>query len=109
MAARTWSTASARSPTAERSSASGSPARAGSNVEARELWAQNNTLRGVFLGGALLTEYPRVHAMIAELIERVANGELRVEIDRTFPLAEAAAAHAYIESRQAFGRVVMTP
>jgi NADPH:quinone reductase len=33
----------------------------------------------------------------------------RVEIDRTFPLAEAAAAHAYIESRQAFGRVVMTP
>jgi NADPH:quinone reductase-like Zn-dependent oxidoreductase len=29
-------------------------------------------------------------------------------IDRTFPLA-AAAAHAYIESRQAFGRVVMTP
>ena len=26
-----------------------------------------------------------------------------------FPLAEAAAAHAYIESRQAFGRVVLTP
>jgi NADPH2:quinone reductase len=83
--------------------------RAGSNVEARDLWAQNNALRGVFLGGALLSEYPRVHAMIAELIERVASGELRVEIARTFPLAEAAAAHAYIESRQAFGRVVMTP
>ena len=32
-----------------------------------------------------------------------------VVIDRTFPLAEAAAAHAYIESRQAFGRVVLTP
>jgi len=83
--------------------------RAGSNVEARELWAQNNTLRGVFLGGALLTEYPRVHAMIADLFAQVASGTLRVEIDRTFPLAEAAAAHAYIESRQAFGRVVMTP
>jgi NADPH2:quinone reductase len=83
--------------------------RGGSNVEARELWAQNNTLRGVFLGGALLTEYPRVHAMIADLIERVANGEVRVEIDRTFPLSEAAAAHAYIESRQAFGRVCMKP
>ena len=37
------------------------------------------------------------------------EGELRVEIDRTFPLAEAAGAHEYIESRQAFGRVVMTP
>ena len=83
--------------------------RAGSNVEARELWAQNNALRGVFLGGALMNEYPRVHAMIADLLGRVADGGLRVEIDRTFPLAEAAAAHAYIESRQAFGRVVMTP
>jgi NADPH2:quinone reductase len=47
--------------------------------------------------------------MIADLFGRVADGGLRVEIDRTFPLAEAAAAHAYIESRQAFGRVVMTP
>jgi NADPH2:quinone reductase len=83
--------------------------RAGSSVEARDLWAQNTTLRGVFLGGAIIAEYPRVHAMIAELLDRVASGELRVEIDRTFPLAEAAGAHAYIESRQAFGRVVMTP
>jgi NADPH2:quinone reductase len=83
--------------------------RAGSNVEARDLWAQNNALRGVFLGGALLTEYPRVHAMIADLFELVAGGGVHVEIDRTFPLAEAADAHAYIESRQAFGRVVMTP
>ena len=83
--------------------------RAGSNVEARDLWAQNNALRGVFLGGALMSEYPRVHAMIADLLGRVADGSLRVEIDRTFPLAEAAAAHAYVESRQAFGRVVMTP
>ena len=83
--------------------------RAGSNVEARALWEKNNALRGVFLGGALLNEYPRVHAMIAELIERVGTGKLRVEIGRTFPLAGAAAAHAYIESRQAFGRVVMRP
>jgi NADPH2:quinone reductase len=83
--------------------------RAGSNVEARDLWAQNNVLRGVFLGGALMTEYPRVHAMIADLFGRVADGGLRVPIDHTYPLAEAADAHAYIESRQAFGRVVMTP
>jgi NADPH2:quinone reductase len=83
--------------------------RAGSNVEARDLWAQNNALRGVFLGGALLTEYPRIHAMITDLFERVASGVLHVEIDRTFQLADAAAAHAFIESRQAFGRVVMAP
>ena len=30
-------------------------------------------------------------------------------IDRTYPLAEAAAAHAYIESRQSFGRVLLIP
>jgi NADPH:quinone reductase len=83
--------------------------RAGSALEARDLWGQNNTLRGVFLGGALLNEYPRVHAMIADLFDRIAAGELRVEIDRTFPLSDAADAHAYIESRRAFGRVVMTP
>jgi NADPH2:quinone reductase len=83
--------------------------RAGSSIEARDLWTQNNSLRGVFLGGALMNEYPRVHAMIADLFEQVARGAVRVEIDRTFPLAEAADAHSYIESRQAFGRVVMVP
>src|SRR3954453_1333738 len=57
--------------------------RAGSEVEARQLWAQNNALRGGFLGGALLPEYPRVHAMIADLFERVADGGIQVEIDRT--------------------------
>jgi NADPH2:quinone reductase len=87
----------------------GLAARAGSTIEARDLWEKNNALRGVFLGGALLNEYPRVHAMIADLIGRVASGELQVVIDRTFPLSEAAAAHTYIESRQAFGRVVMVP
>ena len=108
-AARTWSTASRRWRTGGRSSASESPARAGSEIEARSLWGKNNTLRGVYLGGALLAEYPRVHPMIADLIERVAEGELHVEIDRSFPLAEAAAAHAYLEGRNAFGRVVMVP
>jgi NADPH:quinone reductase len=83
--------------------------RAGSEIEAKSLWAKNNTLRGVYLGGALLAEYPRVHSLIADLIERVASGGLHVEIDRSFALAEAAAAHAYLEGRNAFGRVVMVP
>jgi NADPH2:quinone reductase len=83
--------------------------RAGSAVEARSLWAKNNTLRGVYLAAALISEYPRVHRMISDLIDRVASGELHVEIDRSFPLSEAAAAHAYLEGRNAFGRVVMAP
>jgi NADPH2:quinone reductase len=83
--------------------------RSGSEVEAKLLWGKNNTLRGVYLGGALLAEYPRVHKMISDLIERVASGGLHIEIDSTFALAEAAAAHAYLEGRNAFGRVVMVP
>jgi NADPH:quinone reductase len=83
--------------------------RSGSEIEAKSLWGKNNTLRGVYLGGALLVEYPRVHRMISDLIERVASGELHIEIDSTFALAEAAAAHAYLEGRNAFGRVVMVP
>jgi NADPH2:quinone reductase len=87
----------------------GVAARAGSAIEAQALWAQNNSLRGVYLGGALVSEYPRIHAMIGDMLRRVADGELRVEIDQSFPLEQAAEAHAYVESRKAFGRVVMTP
>ena len=74
--------------------------RAGSPIEARSLWTRNNALHGVFLGGAILAEYARVHPMIGDMLERVASGELTVEIDRSFPLAEAAAAHEYAESRR---------
>jgi NADPH2:quinone reductase len=87
----------------------GVAARAGSAIEARSLWARNNALRGVYLGGAIVAEYSRIHAMIGDLLDRVAAGELHVEIDRSFPLADASAAHEYAESRKAFGRVVITP
>jgi NADPH:quinone reductase len=87
----------------------GVAARAGSAIEARSLWTRNNSLHGVFLGGALLSEYARVHPMIGDMLERVASGDLQVEIDRSFPLSDAAAAHEYAESRRAFGRVVITP
>jgi NADPH2:quinone reductase len=83
--------------------------RSGSAIEAQSLWTKNNALRGVYLGGALVAELPRIHALIGDMIGRVASDDLHVEIDRSFPLAEAAAAHEYLEGRKAFGRVVMTP
>lgn len=86
----------------------GIAARGGSSVDAFSLWARNNTLHGVLLATALRAEYPRCFAMIGECLARVASGELKVQIAKVFPLAEAAAAHAYIEGRHAFGRVVMT-
>src|ERR1700729_4149680 len=87
----------------------GVAARTGSQVEARSLWMRNNSLHGVFLGGAILSEYARVHPMIGAMLQRVANGELQGEIDRSCPLSDAAAAHEYAESRKAFGRVIITP
>ena len=86
----------------------GIAARGGSSVDAFSLWARNNTLHGVLLATALRAEYPRTYAMIGECLARVASGELKVQIAKVFPLEEAAAAHAYIEGRHAFGRVVMT-
>ena len=68
----------------------------------------NQTLSGYFLGGELFMG-TRAHAMVADQIAAVASGALKVVIDRTFPLAAAAEAHRYIESRQAFGRVVLIP
>jgi len=82
--------------------------RGGSAVNAFSLWARNNTLHGVLFATCLQAEYPRAYALVAECLARVASGELKVEIARVFPLAEAAQAHAYIEGRHAFGRVVMT-
>lgn len=76
-------------------------------VDVSSLMGGNRRLSGVFLGAEIMTD--RVHDMIQTLIDEAARGELQVVIDRTFPLSQAAAAHAYIESRQAVGRVLLIP
>ena len=76
-------------------------------VDVSPLMAGNRSLTGVFLGAEMGTE--RAHNMIQRLIDEIGRGEYTVVIDRTFPLSEAAAAHAYIESRQAVGRVLLIP
>ncbi len=73
------------------------------------LAAGNKRLTGVFLGAEMALQHDRVHPMIQRHIEAAERGDLRVEIDRTYPLAEAAKAHAFIESRQAVGRVLLIP
>src|SRR5947208_9103250 len=67
----------------------------------------NQSLTGVFLGAEIVNE--RTRTMIGGLVDEVAAGSLQVLVDRTYPLADAAAAHAYIESRKAVGRVVLIP
>jgi NADPH2:quinone reductase len=78
-------------------------------VDPAKLSEMNRSLTGVFFGGALMMESQRGRPLVERLLGDVAKGDLRVVIDRTYPLSEAAAAHAYIESRAAFGRVVLLP
>ena len=75
--------------------------------DAASLMMGNQTLTGVFFGAEVTTD--RVQAMIARHLDDIVAGELRVVVDRTYPLSDAADAHEYIESRQAFGRVVLVP
>jgi NADPH2:quinone reductase len=71
--------------------------------------AKNAEIHGVFLGAEMAMNGGRTHPMIADLLQQVAAGALTVVTDKVFNLAEAADAHRYIESRQAFGRVLMVP
>ena len=77
-------------------------------VDVSALMAGNQSITGVFLGAELMVS-TRAHTNIGRLIDDVASGALQVVVDRSFPLAEAAAAHAYLEERRAFGRVVLVP
>ena len=70
-------------------------------------------------GGSLFLTRPGLAHYSAdrgELLERagdvlhwVATGELRLRIDRTYPLSEAAEAHRALEGRQTAGKVLLAP
>jgi NADPH2:quinone reductase len=72
----------------------GASGRAPTVVDAGALIGGNRSLAGVLLAAEIASD--RVHNNIARLIEDVGERHLKVVIDRSFPLAEAAAAHAYI-------------
>ena len=87
----------------------GNVSRSDRKLDVGALSEQNRSLTGVFFGAEIAASHARVTAMYADILRDIEKGELKVVIDRTFPLSEAAAAHAYIESRAAFGRVVLVP
>ncbi len=76
-------------------------------------------LRVLNTKGSLFTTRPTLHHYTQtreELLQRagdvlgwVRDGTLRLRIDATFPLAEAAAAHRRLESREATGKILLIP
>lgn len=59
--------------------------------------------------GAYMADRAELLQRAGDLFAWFAAGELDVRIDRTFALADAAAAHAYIEGRQTVGKVLLMP
>jgi NADPH:quinone reductase-like Zn-dependent oxidoreductase len=56
---------------------------------------------------SLLGSYMGTKSELHTVLKLVAAGRLKPIVDRVFPLAEAAAAHAYLESSSQFGKVVL--
>lgn len=53
-----------------------------------------------------IKEYPHYLALFVDWVK---NGRVSIKIDRTYPLAEAAHAHAAFEQRQVSGRALLLP
>jgi NADPH:quinone reductase-like Zn-dependent oxidoreductase len=56
---------------------------------------------------SLLGSYMGTKSDLQTVMKLVAAGRLKPVVDRVFPLAEAAAAHSYLESSSQFGKVVL--
>lgn len=68
-------------------------------LDLRMLFARQLSLFGTYMGG---------QGELLEVMKHVFSGTLKPVVDRTFPLAEARAAHEYLEHSEQFGKVVLT-
>jgi putative PIG3 family NAD(P)H quinone oxidoreductase len=69
--------------------------------------------RAVVTGSTLRPRHPDEKARLAAAVEAtvwpwIEAGKVRPQIDKTFPLAEAGAAHAYLEGGAHVGKIVLT-
>jgi len=71
-----------------------------------KLMDQNRGVFGVNLGH-LWGETERTQSIMKEILELVGKGTFDPIVDKTFPFAEAGAAHAYMADRKNFGKVLL--
>jgi NADPH:quinone reductase-like Zn-dependent oxidoreductase len=83
--------------------ASGEEARFG----AFDILPRSLTVAGVMFGDEM--QSPRAHEIIARHMASAAAGEIQMPIAKTYPLAEAAAAHLHAETGHPVGRVLLKP
>ncbi len=85
---------------------------AGRDPQPPNIWPlmeKNGSVTTIFFAMEQSRQPQRTYDVVAGLIDRIGRGELRAVVDRTFPLADAAEAHRYMETGKAFGRVVLVP
>ena len=72
-----------------------------------------NAKGSLFLTRPFLGHYTadrtELEGRVSDLFQWIAAGELKVHIDKTFPLAEASEAHRYLEGRQSKGKILLIP
>jgi NADPH:quinone reductase-like Zn-dependent oxidoreductase len=69
-------------------------------LDLRYLFGRNLSLLGSFMGS---------RAELYDVLKLLGQRKLRAVIDRTMPLAECARAHAILEHREQFGKIVLKP
>ena len=72
------------------------------------LMNENRGVMGVNLGH-LWDRAAELSAMLREILGHVAEGRFDPVVDKTFPFAKAADAHAYLQGRASFGKVLLVP
>jgi NADPH:quinone reductase-like Zn-dependent oxidoreductase len=73
-----------------------------------KLMDDNKTVAGTNMGH-LFGRLDLLRPQFEALLELYEAGHIKPHVDRTFPFAEAAAAHHFIHERKAVGKVLLTP
>ena len=78
-----------------------------STINTRDFYPKNAVIYGFQISFRIERQGYRATEDLEEILRLVATGEFRTNVDRIFSLAEAPAAHRYLEERKNRGKVVL--
>ena len=76
-------------------------------IDTRDFYPKNVTIHGFQVNNLIQRLGYDPRGDLAELVNEVVAGDLKIHIDRAFPLSEAAEAHRHLEGRLNRGKVVL--
>lgn len=78
------------------------------NIDVQKLSARCHTVTGYYTG--FMSNYPQLYLSgLEKLIGYVLNGQIKPQVNHSFPLGKAAEAHRQMEARQTTGKIVLLP